>query len=924
MKKRIIFLSLLIFSLLISAGLYYNGSIGLNRNTTWSFNLTGWRHSSLVFGDIDNDGDYDMIGMGCSAGATTTCTTADKIRVYINNGTTFNENLTWESNTTNLGYGSLALGDIDNDGDLDLAALGDVGGGTGDVIIYVNNGTTFNEDLVWKQNLSGIDAFAGSLAFSDIDSDGDLDLALVGAYPSGNNGIYINNGTSFVKDSTWISSFSYVGHGSGMGALALGDYDNDGDLDLIFLGSFSTDQYRETYINNGTALVRNSTWENEINNDYWAWPSLTFGDYDNDGDLDLITMGTAGTGDKLYLYNNTGSTFTYQQHISSFFDGSVTWGDYDNDGDLDLAVMGKEEGANAVVNNNGTYFQFDTMARADLLADDMQQGSLVWVDLDNDSNLDLVCSGLKYGDDYLTKIYINNNTVSNTQPNASTKSFSSSYSDGVLSLGWGNGSDSETSTAGLYYNLMVGNSTTNHTIVSGIYGGSSNPTAGYFGNMMQRKNISLNKYLSADTYYWYVQTIDTGLAKSNWSTVQSIVVGGDTIKPTITSVSSSVTSTTATITWTTDENSNSSVLYGTTRDTTLNSGSDDSVTSHSIGLTGLSASTLYYYNVSSCDYWANCNTSIQYNFTTSALSSNGNGGNGGGGNGGNGGTTTIVTPTPEVKEFDIDFSTETTGTLEVKQGDVKTFSFQGAVKHSITTLTITSNSVTLLITSDPITIQIKTGETKQIDMNNDGIDDIEIKLISIIFGKAKFTITKLEGADIVAQEELEKEALFDVKISIVNLFKIVKSGREIIAEIEVFNVNNIGQVDVLVDYYITDKDNNTIATGSDTLAVEAVASFVRSLDIPYELKSGKYLFNVNIKYQDKIMASGIAEFRVLRNYEIIITVGIIVLIVIGIFFYLWRIKKKEERDVGMLKRQISKLKRKPLGMLGRKKKKKKK
>ena len=82
---------------------------------------------------------------------------------------------------------------------------------------------------------------------------------------------------------------------------------------------------------------------------------------------------------------------------------------------------------------------------------------------------------------------------------------------------------------------MIGNSTTNHTIVSGVYGSSSNPTAGYFGNMMQRKNITLNLELESNkTYYWYIQTIDTGLAKSNWSIVQSFTTANDTTKPTIT------------------------------------------------------------------------------------------------------------------------------------------------------------------------------------------------------------------------------------------------------------------------------------------------------------------------------------------------------------------------------------------------------
>ena len=60
------------------------------------------------------------------------------------------------------------------------------------------------------------------------------------------------------------------------------------------------------------------------------------------------------------------------------------------------------------------------------------------------------------------------------------------------------------------------------------------------------------------------------------------------------------------------------------------------------------------------------------------------------------------------------------------------------------------------------------------------------------------------------------------------------------------------------------------------------------------------------------MASGHAEFRVIRNYEIIIAVGIITLIIIGIFFYLRKIKKREEKDIRALKKEIGKLKRESL------------
>ncbi len=312
MKKGcLIFIGVfVIFATFVLTNLISASNVSLIRNPNWYSNLSGVFHSSLALGDINGDNYSDLIAMGCTAGGVDSCTTADKIRVYVNNGTTFNENSTWEINTTNLGYGSLVLGDIDNNGSLDLVALGDKGGGAGIVRVYLNNGTSFDENLNWEQNISSIDAYAGSLALGDVDNDGNLDLALVGAYPLANNGIYINNGTAFVKDSNWLSNLPYVGHGLGMGSLAFADVNNDGHLDLAFAGSYSTNFYTNLYINNGTSLVDNSSWGGNFVNTAFAWPSLSFGDVDNDGDLDLTAIGTGSGGDKQRIYNNTKTNFT--------------------------------------------------------------------------------------------------------------------------------------------------------------------------------------------------------------------------------------------------------------------------------------------------------------------------------------------------------------------------------------------------------------------------------------------------------------------------------------------------------------------------------------------------------------------------------------------------------------------------------------
>ena len=320
-----------------------------------------------------------------------------------------------------------------------------------------------------------------------------------------------------------------------MGSLAFGDVDNDGDLDLVFSGSYSTNFYDNIYRNNGTSLIGNSNPGCDPCA-LWGWSSIILGDYDNDLDLDLAYMGTK-TGDWFYIYNNTNGSFIQSQAIGDYFDGSIAFGDYDNDGHLDLAAMGKETGRDRIWKNNHSFFEIDASASVNMQSDDMQQGSLAWIDINNDSSLDLVING-KQGDTstFLFKVYISNAslTKNNTKPNPPLTGFSASYVNNILTLKWDNASDAETDTLGLYYNLMVGNSSTNNTIVSGVFGGSSNPTAGYFGNMMQRRNISLNVVLDANkTYYWYVQTIDTGLAKSNWSAVQSFTTEIDITKPTI-------------------------------------------------------------------------------------------------------------------------------------------------------------------------------------------------------------------------------------------------------------------------------------------------------------------------------------------------------------------------------------------------------
>ncbi len=151
------------------------------------------------------------------------------------------------------------------------------------------------------------------------------------------------------------------------------------------------------------------------------------------------------------------------------------------------------------------------------------------------------------------------------------------------------------------------------------------PTGGY-PNVQSVGNVTtyaFNNLTSGFTYYFSVTAYDTSNNESTCSAeVSKIIPAGDTTAPTISSIAaSSITSSGATITWTTNESSDSQVEYGLTTSygsqTTLNT---SIVTSHSQTLSGLSANTLYHYRVKSKDVAGNLATSGDYTFTTGILS----------------------------------------------------------------------------------------------------------------------------------------------------------------------------------------------------------------------------------------------------------------------------------------------------------------
>lgn len=110
--------------------------------------------------------------------------------------------------------------------------------------------------------------------------------------------------------------------------------------------------------------------------------------------------------------------------------------------------------------------------------------------------------------------------------------------------------------------------------------------------------------------------------------------------------------------------------------------------------------------------------------------------------------------TEETTTYDIDFSKDEEANLKAQQGIVKTFTFDGKTEHTITFSEVTETSAKITIASTPVEVTLVIGETKNVDVNGDGANDLAVKLNSITNNKADITVTKIQaGADKIVSQE---------------------------------------------------------------------------------------------------------------------------------------------------------------------------
>jgi hypothetical protein len=287
-------------------------------------------------------------------------------------------------------------GDFNNDGHPDLFVAN--ANSQNDFLYRSNGDGTFTRLTNAPVGADG--RSTSGAAWADVDNDGRLDLMTVNSgqfvppftFVPGTNFLYRNLGDGMFTNLSGTPGSDVTGGFTGptYGAPAWADFDSDGRMDLFLARNDNQAGllYRNLGNNQFLRITNTPLSLDRGNSSGGAW-----GDYDGDGWLDLfVPNGYGGSVQTNFLYRNLGSGM-FEKITNAFLDpptnraSGAVWGDYDNDGFLDLFIADLA-GNNALHHNNGDG-TFTPVTTGSLVNDGGVSYGCAWADYDNDGGLDL-------------------------------------------------------------------------------------------------------------------------------------------------------------------------------------------------------------------------------------------------------------------------------------------------------------------------------------------------------------------------------------------------------------------------------------------------------------------------------------------------------------------------------------------------------
>lgn len=411
MRKKLNMVSVLVFGLIFVFVSALAPCAGENGDSYWASSSNGLPTSGtyfgVAFGDLDNDGHLDIVAASDGNG----------LRVFLGDSAG-NWAPVASHPATDGGYGDVAIGDYDKDGNMDIFAGSPGNSASSPTGLHVFKGDGAGGfTKITSTTLPTTGKWRG-VAVGDVNNDGNLDLAATSGYGSSDGiHVYTGDGTgTFTDDSSGLPTGQ-----SRESSVVLEDFNNDDNLDVAAGGSAGVSVYLGNGGSGGSMSWTDSS--TGLPSSSYRYTGVKGADVDNDGSIDLVLSSyNAGSGTGMRAYRNVNNAASWTSISTGLPESGdyieLSAGDFDGDGNMDL-VAGGVVSAHGIKVFHGDGAGSWTESPSDLPTTGDYVGNKVG-DFNEDGNLDILFG--RYGGGGL-EVWENLGgdpsppTVSSTSPN---------------------------------------------------------------------------------------------------------------------------------------------------------------------------------------------------------------------------------------------------------------------------------------------------------------------------------------------------------------------------------------------------------------------------------------------------------------------------------------------------------------------------